>query len=484
MQKLVEKYTNLPIQVKASMWFFLCAFLQKGISFITTPIFTRLLSTSEYGQYNVYTSWMSVLIVIVTLNLYCGVYSRGLVKFEDERSSFTSALQGLTITLVLIWTAIYLIFHKFWNNLFDLTTVQMLLMLLTMWTTVVFSFWSMEQRVDYKYRKLVVVTLLVSIAKPVVGIIFVSCAKDKVTARIFGIALVELICYSGFFFEQMHRGKTFFCKKFWKHALAFNIPLIPHYLSISVLNSADRIMIKSMVGGAQAGIYSLAYSVSMIMTMVNTALMQTIESWMYKKIKSKQISDISKVAYPAFVVVAGVNILLIAFAPEAIAIFAPTEYYDAIYVIPPVAMSVFFMFSYNFFAVFEFYYEKTKLIAFATSAGAILNVALNYVFIKMFGYYAAGYTTLLCFIIYAVFHFTFMRRICRKELEGVQPYNMRIYLMITLTFMTLGFLFLFSYQYKVLRYVLIIIIFGVTLLKKKRIMEMLKRFISIKKRVE
>lgn len=213
MQKLVEKYTNLPIQVKASMWFFLCAFLQKGISFITTPIFTRLLSTSEYGQYNVYTSWMSVLIVIVTLNLYCGVYSRGLVKFEDERSSFTSALQGLTITLVLIWTAIYLIFHKFWNNLFDLTTVQMLLMLLTMWTTVVFSFWSMEQRVDYKYRKLVVVTLLVSIAKPVVGIIFVSCAKDKVTARIFGIALVELICYSGFFFEQMHRGKTFFLQK-------------------------------------------------------------------------------------------------------------------------------------------------------------------------------------------------------------------------------------------------------------------------------
>lgn len=74
--------------------------------------------------------------------------------------------------------------------------------------------------------------------------------------------------------------------------------------------------------------------------------------------RAKQISDISKVAYPAFVVVAGVNILLIAFAPEAIAIFAPTEYYDAIYVIPPVTMSVFFMFSYNFFAVFEFYYEN------------------------------------------------------------------------------------------------------------------------------
>ena len=98
----------------------------------------------------------------------------------------------------------------------------------------------------------------------------------------------------------------------------------------------------------------------MIMTMVNTALMQTIEPWMYKKIKSKQISDISKVAYPAFVVVAGVNILLIAFAPEAIAIFAPTEYYDAIYVIPPVAMSVFLCFLTIFLRYLNFTMRRQR----------------------------------------------------------------------------------------------------------------------------
>lgn len=51
MNKLLVKYRSIPVQVKASLWFLICAFLQKGISFITTPIFTRLLSTSEYGQY-------------------------------------------------------------------------------------------------------------------------------------------------------------------------------------------------------------------------------------------------------------------------------------------------------------------------------------------------------------------------------------------------------------------------------------------------
>ena len=60
------------------------------------------------------------------------------------------------------------------------------------------------------YFKLVVLTLLISIAKTVVGIIFVIHAEDKVTARILGLALVELIGYSGLFVSQMVRGKKFF----------------------------------------------------------------------------------------------------------------------------------------------------------------------------------------------------------------------------------------------------------------------------------
>ncbi len=481
MQKIVYKYKSLPIQVRASFWFLICAFFQKGISFISTPIFTRLLSTTEYGQFNVFQSWLGILIVIVTLNLYAGVYVSGLVKFEEKRNEYSSSLQGLTLTLVFVWTAIYLLSHDYWNHLFSLTTIQMLLMLSMMWTTVVFSFWSMEQRVDFRYRKLVAVTIAVSIAKPVVSIILVLVAKDKVTARIIGIASVELISYVWFFFAQMRRGKKFFSKKYWKYALAFNIPLIPHYLSTSVLNSADRIMIGRMVSDSAAGIYSLAYSISMIMTMFNTALMQTIEPWLYKKIKEKRIEDISKIAYPVFVIIAVVNILLIAFAPEAVAIFAPPEYYEAIYVIPPVAMSVFFMFSYTFFAVFEFYYSKTKQIAFATTVGAVMNIILNYIFIRIFGYFAAGYTTLACFMIYAVFHYIFMKIICRDELDNVQPYNTKIYIGIASAFMFMGFVFLFCYRWIIVRYSIITVIIFIAIIKRKNLIDVACGIISLRK---
>ncbi len=481
---LLNKYTSLSVQVKASFWFLICGFLQKGVSIITTPIFTRLLSTAEYGQYSVFNSWLGIVSVFVTLQLYSGAFTQGMVKFENKKMKYASSIQGLCLTLVVCWTIIYLLFHEFWNNLFELTIVQMLAMLVLIWSTSVFNFWSVEQRVDLRYHTLVTITIVATLAKPFVGIVFVILAEDKVTARILGLALVELVCYTWMFFSQMHRGKTYFDRSFWKHALLFNLPLLPHYLSMVVLNSSDRIMINNMVGSNEAGIYSLAYSISQIMTVLTTALLQTIEPWMYKKIKAKRMEDLSGVAYPAVIGVSAVNILLIAFAPEAIALFAPPAYYDAIWVIPPVAMSVYFMFAYSFFAVFEFYYEKTKYIAIATVSGAVLNIVLNYIFIKLFGYCAAGYTTLACFIIFAVYHFHFMRKICKKEMGEVSPYSTRILLIITGIFMVLGFALLFTYYNVFVRYVFIVLLFIVVIIKRKTILKMAKKILDIRHSAE
>lgn len=479
-KSILDKYKAIPVQMKASFWFLICAFLQRGISLITTPVFTRLLSTEEYGQYSVFQSWLSIVTVFVSLNLYSGVYVQGLVKFEDNKKSFSSSLQGLCLTLVAIWMIIYLLFQDFWNALFGLTTVQMLAMLIMIWTSSAFSFWSVEQRVNSKYQILVAVTLFVSLIKPILGILLVIYAEDKVTARILGILLVEMVAYTPFFFLQIRKGKQFYSKTIWKYALGFNIPLLPHYLSMTVLNSADRIMIGRMVGESEAGIYNLAYSISMIMMMFNTALMQTIEPWLYKKIKEKKVADISKVAYPAFVLIAGVNIILMFLAPEVISIFAPAEYADAIWIIPPVAMSVFFMFLYTFFAVFEFYYEKTKYITLATMIGAIANIILNAIFIDLFGYYAAGYTTLVCYMLFALFHYCFMKVLCKKHLENEQVYETSKLLMIVGSFLAMGLMCLFTYQNIYVRYSLVLLLGLVAFILRKKIIRGVFGILNIK----
>ena len=484
MKKLVKKYTSLPIQIKATFWFLVCSFLQKGISVITTPIFTRLLSTAEYGQFSVFNSWLSIITVFVTFNIYLGMYTRGLVRYEDDRKVYSSTMQCLCLTLVTIWTVIYLIFHDTINRITSLTTVQMLAMLLMIWATAAFNFWAAEQRVLLKYKTLVVITVVVSLAKPLLGILLVINSEDKVTARVLSLAIVELLAYTWCFFVQVARGKKFFSKQYWKSTLALNIPLIPHYLSMTVLNAADKIMIERMVGESEAGIYSLAYSLSMIMTMLNSALMQTMEPWLYKKINCGRIKDISQLAYPAFILVAVANLALIAFAPEAIFIFAPKEYHNAIYVIPPIAMSVFFTFSYTFFAVFEFYYKKTQFIAIATTAGAILNIVLNYIFIGLFGSFAAGYTTLACYMLYAAGHYWFMKKICKEELNGIQPYNIWTYLKIAAAFMGLGFALLITYRNIWVRYGLILALCIVGFIKRRWITEQCRKILMTRKNQE
>lgn len=482
LNKIKNKYQNMPVQVRASLWFLICSFLQKGISMLSTPMFTRILTTTEYGAYNVFNSWLGIITIFVSLSLSGGVYTQGLVKYEHDRKVFSSSLQGLTTTLTILWTVVYFTFRSFWNGLLGLSTVQILAMLIMIWTTAIFGFWSNEQRVEYKYKALVIITLLVSLFKPIIGVIFVLLAHDKVTARILGLVLVELVGYSGLYILQMKRGKVFFSAQYWKYALAFNLPLIPHYLSQIVLSSADRIMISKMIGDSEAGIYSLAYALSSIMLLFNSSLMQTLNPWIYQKIKAKRIKEIEPVAYTSLIIVATVNLMLILLAPEAVALFAPNAYHEAIYAIPPIALSVYFMYSYDLFAKFAFYYEKTNLIMIASVIGAILNIILNYIFIDMFGYIAAGYTTLVCYMVYSIAHYKLMNIVCEHNCEGIKPYDTRRILVITVPFVAAGFVFLATYDYPIVRYGIIVIAIIIAAVLRNRIIGVLQGMLALKKK--
>jgi len=479
--KIRNKYESLPVQVRASFWFLICSFLQKGISMITTPIFTRIMSTSDYGQFGVFNSWYGIISIIVALGLTGGVHTQGLVKYDKDRKIFSSSLQGLTFSLVFGWLIIYLLFHEFWNTLFKLSTVQMASMFIIIWTTAVFGFWANEQRVTYSYKVLVIVTLLSSVLKPAIEIVLVLNSDDKATARIIGWVIADILSFSWMFVSQIRRGKTFYSKRFWIYALGFNIPLVPHYLSQTVLNSADRIMIERMVGSSEAGIYNLAYSISLIMTLFNTALAQTISPWMYQKIKDRKGKSIAPIAYVTLILIAGVNLLLILLAPEVVRVFAPKEYYEAIWVIPPVAMSVYFMYAYDLFAKFAFYYEKTKAIMTASVLGALLNVVLNYIFIKKIGYIAAGYTTLVCFMVYSIAHYIFMRKVCRDCCDGVYPYDTRKIFTITIPFLVAGFVFMGMYNHPVIRYGLVGVAVIAAVIMRKKVVEVANRIIQLKR---
>lgn len=82
--RALDKYQSMPLPAKAGVWFTLCSIIQRGISVISMPIFTRLLSTDAYGTYSLYTSWYMLFSLIVTLNLASEVFNKGLADMPKN----------------------------------------------------------------------------------------------------------------------------------------------------------------------------------------------------------------------------------------------------------------------------------------------------------------------------------------------------------------------------------------------------------------
>ena len=101
MNKLLDKYGSMPAVMRAGLWFTISNFLQKGINFITVPIFTRIMSTEEFGMFSVYTSWHSILTIFATLNLSYYVFNKGLVKYDNDRDQFVVSIQSLSATITI-----------------------------------------------------------------------------------------------------------------------------------------------------------------------------------------------------------------------------------------------------------------------------------------------------------------------------------------------------------------------------------------------
>ena len=475
---MLDKYKELTIPAKVSLWFVACNILQKGISTITVPIFTRILTTEQYGLYNVYLSWLSIITIFTSLNLYYGVFNNAMMKYEGDRDRYVSSMQGLTSMITGAFFIVYLLFSNFWNAVLEMPTVIVMLMFAELLVTPALQFWSARQRFEYKYKTLVSITLLMSIVNPIIGIFAVLSTENKAEARIISVVIVDVLICGSIMAYQFFKGRKFYVKKYWKYAALFNLPLLPHYLSGSILNQADRIMISKFVGPSAAGIYSVAYNIGMLMQLFTSAINSSFTPWLYKSINEEKYSEIKKTFNLLLILMAGMIICLMFFAPEIVHIFASSEYYAAIYVIPPVAASVFFIFMYNIFANIEFYFEKNKFIMIASIFAAVMNVVLNWIFIPIFGYFVAGYTTLVCYIIYSGTHYAFSLVVCKKHMNGQSVYDTKAIVAISLFVIGCSIFLNFLYNYSFIRYGLAAALVLVAVLKRNVIISRLKAMLG------
>lgn len=482
MKKIFNLYKNLSAPIKASIWFTVSNVIQKGIALLSTPIFTRLMTTEQYGVYSVYQSWYSIISIFATLNLYAGVYNNGLLKADTEskKQSFTSSMLGLSTTITCILFVIYLVGCDFWTSLLDLSPIFMFAMFAELLFAPAFSFWSAKERFDYKYKKLVGITVLMGIFSPLLGVIAVIDTEHKTEARVLSFVFVQVCVGLIIYIYTMYKGREFFNKDVWKFALAFNLPLIPHYLSQTILGQADRIMISKMVGSTEAAIYSVTYTISMMFNIVMNAINNSLIPYIYKSMKNDNYASLRKNMNFITVFVAIACLVATAFGPEIIKIFASPEYYEAHKIVPPVAVSLLFIFLFGIFGSVEFYFEETRFIMVASSVAAVLNIILNYFGIQYFGYMACAYTTLFCYILLAIVHYIAIAVLIKKNLETEKTitvnsiYDGTVIWTVSCATVIGMIVMLFVYEMTLVRYLFIFAILILTVVYRNKLLALFK----------
>lgn len=480
LKKLSVKLKNTPEGVKASTAYTLCSILQRCLSFVTMPLFTRLLTQTEYGQYNVYLSWMNILTIFITLNLSAGSFSKAMVKYEKDRYGYVAAVQNVTLLLAAVFLAIYLPLQQFWNGLLELPTPLVLLMVAEIVFQSALLCWYGHRRFTYQYKSVVAVTMLVALASPVLAYLLVDHAAQKGYARIVGYAAVVIAVGVACFAYQAIRGKGGMKREYWRYALTFNLPLIPYYLSQVIFNQSDRIMISHISGTDKAGLYSVAYTLATILTFVITAINGSYVPWFYGKLREQKGAENKPVANGLAILIAFLLLAVIALAPEIILIMAGKGYAEAMWVVPPVAMSLLLLFYSQLFINVEFYCEEKLLLVWGSVGAAVLNIILNYLLIPAFGFVAAGYTTLLSYAVFAVSNYLTLKVVEKKHGMCCNYFDLKMLMLIFAVFALLAFTAMALYTMPWIRYTVIASVLLAIIILHKQVIRFVRSVLARK----
>lgn len=436
--------------IKSSLWYTISSFLLSGISFLTTPLFTRLLSLEEYGAYSNFNAIYSIVSVIITLNLGSTLI-RAQYDFSDDKNSYTSTL--LYISTIIVFIA--LIFaNVFYNQISAFLTLDrfalniMFVSLLFLPAINTFQIW---QRIEYKYKMSVFVSFFNSIGNVVFSLLFVFSFENKLNGRILGSQLAGIIigiCILIYYFKRSRKFNIEYCK----YALKICIPYLPHLLSLNILSMSDKLMITQISGSQYNALYSVAVNCGMIMTILISALNNAFSPWLGEKLHLNKYKDIKRVSYfyiMIFFVVAIGNILI---APELMQIFGGKQYMDAKYAIPPIIMGCMCQLLYTMYVNIEQFEKKTIGMALASCVAAAINIITNSIFIPKFGYLAAAYTTLFSYLCLLIFHYLLVRNM---KLSIV--YNTKFIFLILFLLFLISIILLNLYKEFLMRYILIVL---------------------------
>lgn len=402
--------------LKAGLWYTMSNILLKGIVFITLPIFTRILSTEEFGLYNTYAAYQAIVTVFTGICLYGSLRT---AKYDykgrtEEYSSSVLFLSCISMTIIMIFTCL---FYEKISPYWEFNKFILILLLLHSYAMFVIQYYNTFIALNFEYKKFVIISFLNTFFNIFLSLAFILTifSDNREIGRILGFALPPIIIAAFILIKKVSYNivnrKKLINIQIWKYALVLSLPLVVHSFGQQLLAQFGRIMINKISGAEEAAIYGFVFTIVTILQIVILSMDNAWSVWFYDRINEKDYKIIREKSssYVIFMVVLYAGFITV--MPEVIKLMAPRNYWSGINIVIPMSFSMVFMFLYSLPVHVEYFYKRTKYIAIGTVFATILNLVSNAVLIPKYGNSGAAWSTVIAYIGMFVFHWIIARKI-------------------------------------------------------------------------
>lgn len=392
------------VLVKSSFWYIVSSFLSRAMVFITTPIFTRLLTKREYADFSVYASWQSILIIICGLEMYISVNRVRLDCSEEELDSYISSSIVLSSIFTSVLFLFYLMFPDLVTKVLLLDRKYILVMFIYLYTFPVFSMFQAKQRIEYRYKLSAGISFFVLFIATSLSVVLANLMEtDRLLGRILGQYMPYVVVGLGFYIYFLIKNHTIRLTH-WKTTITLGAPLVFSFLGGQVLLNSDKLIVKHMSTSEEVAWLVLATTGSHIMLLLAQTFNNAWAPWFFDKLQEKDYPKIRKSfsLYLAALIFCTFAVLLM--GPELILLLGGKSFSESVYLLPAYMSCGIFTALTSQYVNLETYHKKTNISAVLTVVVAVLNVVLDIIGVQIWGYHMVCYATVVCQILLVFLH--------------------------------------------------------------------------------
>lgn len=375
----------------------------KLITFLLLPLYTGILSTEEFGNFDLLNTLVSLLLPIITFQVEQAVF-RELVESRKDKTKTKNIISSSIISVTfqcLISILIFLIISPFIHN--DYKIYLIINVIASIYNSL---FLQISRGIGNNF-KYALGSFLSALETVIFNIIFLVVFKLGVTGMLLGTILGQALSAIYMFitlklykYLSISSYKRQTVKELWK----FSLPLIPNQISWWIFNSSDRIIVSTLLGLSATGILSAANKFSAVyITLYNIFNMSWTES-ISLHIKDKDIAEyFNKIFNTVLNLFMSISLLMISLMPIIYPIMINKKFISGYNLVPILILASLFNIIVSLIGVVYVANKNTKEIANTSILSALINIVSHLLLIRFIGLYAAAISTLLSYLIMAIY---------------------------------------------------------------------------------